>query len=178
MEKPMSDKSIRKQVEDGVETGLSRALGGEVTADGTGTATGTDGDADDAEAALVAEIVAGRVPASAYDGDAADLEAAIQEHDDLDAEDELVAAEAARSANPSNYRLGIAGETDDGDTTPSNPTEAIALANDTSTDTGSPDVDEYDAGVSSEGGGSGDFRGALDTGTDDAAEYDAGTGGE
>lgn len=162
----MSDKSIRQQVEDGVETGLSRALGSE------GTDTGS---ADDA---LVEEIAAGRVPATAYDGDAADLEAAIQDHDDLSAEDELVAAEAVRNADPSNYRLGIAGETDDGDTTPSNPTEARALANDTSTDTGSAEAAEYDAGVSSEGGGSGDFRNALDTGSADADEYNAGTGGE
>jgi len=174
----MSDKSIRQQVEDGVETGLSRALGGEVTADGTGTVNGTDGNADGAEGALVAEIARGNVPASAYPGDAETLEAAIQNHDGLDAEDELVAAEAVRSADPSNYRLGIAGETDDGDTTPSNPTEARALANDTSTETGSEAAEDYDAGVSSEGGGSGDFRNALDTGSDDAAEYDAGTGGE
>ena len=170
----MSDKSIRQQVEDGVEAGLSRALGGEVTADGTGTGNGTDGDAD---AALVAEIVAGRVPAPAYDGDAADLEAAIQAHSDLDAEDELVAAEAVRSADPSNYGLGMAGESDEIDTTPESRTEAIALANDTSTDNGSSQADEYDAGVSSEGGGSGDFRNGVGTGSSEADEYDAGVGG-
>jgi len=174
----MTDKSIRKQVEDGVETGLSRALGGEVTADGTGTVNGTDGDESGAEAALVAEIVAGRVPATAYDGDADDLEAAIQNHEDLDAEDELVAAEAVRNADASNYGLGMAGESDEIDTTPSNPTEAIALANDESTDTGTDDADEYQAGVSSEGGGSGDFRGALDTGSEAADEYGTGMADE
>jgi len=170
----MTDKSIRQQVEDGVETGLSRALGGD-TAGGTGN--GTDGDVDDAEAALVAEIVAGRVPATAYDGDAADLEAAIQNHEDLDAEDELVAAEAVRSADPSNYGLGMAGESDEIDSTPSNPTEARALANDTSTETGSEAAEDYAAGVSSEGGGSGDFRDAVETGSESANSYDAGVGG-
>jgi len=134
----MSDKSIRQQVEDGVETGLSRALGSE------GTDTGS---ADDA---LVEEIAAGRVPATAYDGDAADLEAAIQDHDDLSAEDELVAAEAVRNADSSNYRLGVAGESDEIDSTPSNPTEARALANDTSTETGSEAAEDYDAGIGGE----------------------------
>jgi len=171
----MTDKSIRQQVEDGVETGLSRALGGD-TAGGTGN--GTDGDVDDAEAALVAEIVAGRVPATAYDGDAADLEAAIQNHEDLDAEDELVAAEAVRSADPSNYGLGMAGESDEIDSTPSNPTEAIALANDESTDTGTDDTAEYDVGMSSEGRESGDFRNALNAGSEDAADYGTGMDGE
>jgi len=174
----MTDKSIRQQVEDGVETGLSRALGGEVTADGTGTVNGTDGNADGAEAALVAEIARGNVPASAYDGDAADLEAAIQDHEDLDAEDELVAAEAVRSADPSNYGLGMAGESDEIDSTPSNPTEAIALARDPSTDTGSADADEYQAGMSSEGGGSGDFRNALNAGSEAADDYGTGMADE
>ena len=136
----MSDKSIRQQVEDGVQNGLSRALGSE------GTDTGS---ADDA---LVEEIAAGRVPASAYPGDAETLEAAIQDHEGLSAEDELVAAEAVRNADASNYGLGVAGESDEIDTTPANATEAVALADDTSTATGSADADEYDAGVFVGGG--------------------------
>jgi hypothetical protein len=73
--------------------------------------------------------------------------------------------------DPDDYGTGIEGA---GDTSMS-PEEAYGIALADSRAAGSDDADEYPAGMSSEGGGSGDFRDALDTGSDDDLD-DYGTG--
>jgi hypothetical protein len=74
------------------------------------------------------------------------------------------------------YGTGI--ENGGGETSMS-PQEAYAVAHTDSTSTGSSEtVADYDAGISSEGGGSGDSRNALASGSEDADDYDPGTGGE
>ena len=74
------------------------------------------------------------------------------------------------------YGTGI--ENGGGETSMS-PQQAYAVAHTDSGSTGAGDPDEYAAGMSSEGGGSGEAVGAVDTGSDDGLEdYDAGIGGE
>jgi hypothetical protein len=74
------------------------------------------------------------------------------------------------------YGTGI--ENGGGETSMS-PQQAYAVAHTDSGSTSAGDPDEYAAGMSSEGGGSGEAVGAVDTGSDDGLEdYDAGIGGE
>lgn len=98
--------------------------------------------------------------------------------DAADLDDEALAAgiKAVYGNSLDDYGTGI--ENGGGETSMS-PQQAYAVAHTDSGSTGAGDPDEYAAGMSSEGGGSGEAVGALDTGSDDGLEdYDAGIGGE